>query len=117
MSCETSRRASVDCESEIRAISFGPRKLDPWPVVRIRLVMIVDGLLVSVGSTNFDNRSFRLNDGATLNILDTAFARDQTAIFEEDLKRSRAISFATWSDRPWKEKFDERLASLFGSQL
>jgi len=30
-------------------------------------VMIVDGLLVSVGSTNFDNRSFRLNDEATLN--------------------------------------------------
>ena len=31
-------------------------------------VMIVDGLLVSVGSTNFDNRSFRLNDEANLNI-------------------------------------------------
>ena len=80
-------------------------------------VMIVDGLLVSVGSTNFDNRSFRLNDEGTLNILDTAFAKEQTAIFEEDLKRSRAISFAAWSERPWKEKFDERIASLFGSQL
>ncbi|HET6600232.1 MAG TPA: phospholipase D-like domain-containing protein, partial [Burkholderiaceae bacterium] len=44
-------------------------------------VMIVDGLLVSVGSTNFDNRSFRLNDEATLNILDADFASEQTAVF------------------------------------
>jgi len=55
-------------------------------------VMIVDGLLVSVGSTNFDNRSFRLNDEATLNIFDAAFAAQQTAIFEDDLRLSRRVS-------------------------
>ena len=80
-------------------------------------VMVVDNLLVSVGSTNFDNRSFRLNDEATLNILDAAFAKEQTTVFEEDLSRSRPISFAEWSERPWNEKLGERLASLFGSQL
>jgi phosphatidylserine/phosphatidylglycerophosphate/cardiolipin synthase-like enzyme len=37
-------------------------------------LMIVDGLMTSVGSTNFDMRSFRLNDEANLNIYDTAFA-------------------------------------------
>ena len=80
-------------------------------------VMVVDGLLVSVGSTNFDNRSFRLNDEATLNIVDAAFAREQTAIFEADLARSRPISFAEWNDRPLKERVMERLASVLGSQL
>ena len=40
-------------------------------------VMIVDELMVSVGSTNFDNRSFRLNDEANLNIYDAAFAAEQ----------------------------------------
>ena len=80
-------------------------------------VMIVDGLLVSVGSTNFDNRSFRLNDEATLNVLDAEFARQQTAVFESDLSRSRPISFAQWRARPWREKFGERLASLLDSQL
>ena len=80
-------------------------------------VMIVDGLLVSVGSTNFDNRSFRLNDEASLNVLDADFARQQTAIFESDLGRSKPISFAQWRARPWREKISERLASLFGSQL
>ena len=80
-------------------------------------VMIVDGLLVSVGSTNFDNRSFRLNDEATLNVLDADFARQQTAVFAQDLALARAISFAEWQDRPWREKAAERLASLIGSQL
>ena len=80
-------------------------------------VMIVDGLLVSVGSTNFDNRSFRLNDEATLNIVDADFAREQTATFEADLAKARPISFAQWTDRPLKERLSERLASLIGSQL
>ncbi len=80
-------------------------------------VMIVDGLLVSVGSTNFDNRSFHLNDEATLNILDATFAAEQTKIFEDDLAYAKRISFAEWSERPWRERVAERLASLIGSQL
>ena len=80
-------------------------------------VMVVDGLLVSVGSTNFDNRSFRLNDEATLNIVDAEFAAQQTRIFEDDLGRSRAISLAEWRERPWRERLAERVASLVGSQL
>jgi cardiolipin synthase A/B len=80
-------------------------------------VMIVDRLLVSVGSTNFDNRSFRLNDEATLNVLDTDFAMQQTAVFENDLRHSRPISLAQWRARPWREKLGDRLASLLDSQL
>lgn len=80
-------------------------------------VMVVDGLLVSVGSTNFDNRSFRLNDEATLNIIDADFAKTQTAIFEADLNRSRQITYTEWRARPLREKIAERLAALFGSQL
>jgi cardiolipin synthase len=80
-------------------------------------MMIIDNLLVSVGSTNFDNRSFRLNDEATLNIHDGDFAREQTGIFEEDLRQFRRISYDEWQDRPMGEKLGERLASLLGSQL
>lgn len=80
-------------------------------------VMIVDGLLASVGSTNFDNRSFRLNDEATLNIMDADFAKQQIAIFEADLNQSRQITFDEWNQRPLREKIGERLASLIGSQL
>ena len=80
-------------------------------------VMIVDQLLVSVGSTNFDNRSFRLNDEANLNVYDAAFAVRQSAIFEDDLKRSRRVTFEAWNNRPWTERVSERMAGLLGSQL
>ena len=80
-------------------------------------VMIVDGLLVSVGSTNFDNRSFRLNDEATLNIVDPVFAAAQTAVFDADLAKSRPVTYAAWIDRPFKEKVAEHFAALIGSQL
>jgi cardiolipin synthase len=80
-------------------------------------VFTVDGLLVSVGSTNFDNRSFRLNDEANLNIYDAAFAARETAVFEQDLKRSKRVTYQDWLDRPLKEKAMERLASLLSWQL
>lgn len=80
-------------------------------------VMVVDGLLVSVGSTNFDNRSFRLNDEATLNIIDADFGKAQTAIFETDLAESLVVDYARWKDRPLRERIGERFAALIGSQL
>ncbi|MES2605337.1 MAG: phospholipase D-like domain-containing protein, partial [Pseudomonadota bacterium] len=80
-------------------------------------VLIADGLLVSVGSTNFDNRSFRLNDEATLNIVDKDFAAAQTATFEADLGRARQITLAMWRARPLRERLFEKLASLIGTQL
>jgi len=80
-------------------------------------VLILDGLMVSVGSTNFDNRSFQLNDEATLNILDAAFAAQQTSIFEEDLTLAKPVTFQDWQNRPRHEKVTEKLASLIGSQL
>ena len=80
-------------------------------------VIIVDGLLTSVGSTNFDNRSFRLNDEASLNIIDRSFAVEQTAIFEEDLKKARPYSLADWQNRPWRERLGDWMASTIGSQL
>ncbi|MET0541071.1 MAG: phospholipase D-like domain-containing protein [Variovorax sp.] len=80
-------------------------------------VFTVDGLLVSVGSTNFDNRSFRLNDEANLNIYDAAFAAAQTSQFEIDLKQSKRITLEAWRDRPLSEKAMEHLASLLSLQL
>jgi cardiolipin synthase A/B len=80
-------------------------------------LMIVDRQLVSVGSTNFDNRSFRLNDEATLNILDAPFAAAQTATFEADLACSRRMSHVQWCERPWRERLGDRAAALLRSQL
>jgi cardiolipin synthase A/B len=78
---------------------------------------VVDELWSSVGSTNFDNRSFRLNDEANLNVLDADFARAQARMFEEDKGRARRITLEEWRRRPWPERAVERLAALFRLQL
>jgi cardiolipin synthase len=70
-----------------------------------------------VGSTNFDNRSFRLNDEANLNIFSAEFAERQTAIFSEDLKRSRRVTYEEWQNRSWTEKLSERAEALLNSQF
>jgi cardiolipin synthase len=80
-------------------------------------VMVVDGFLVSTGSTNFDNRSFRLNDEANLNVYDEAFAGEMTKVFEKDLVRARRMTLEEWRNRPWKEKLIEQASSLLGKQL
>jgi cardiolipin synthase len=80
-------------------------------------VLVVDGLWTSVGSTNFDSRSFRLNDEANLNIHDREFAQRQLADFESDLRSSRRITYQEWADRPLREKAWEHFLGLFGSQL
>jgi len=80
-------------------------------------VMVVDELWTSVGSTNFDNRSFAVNDEANLNIHDGEFARRQVEIFEQDLKMSRRITAEEWEHRPWTEKLWEHTLGLLSSQL
>ena len=80
-------------------------------------IFIVDSLLVSVGSTNFNNRSFRLNDEANLNVLNADFAQKQLAIFNEDWAKAKPISYEQWANRPLSEKLLEQIAALFKSQL
>jgi cardiolipin synthase len=80
-------------------------------------VLVVDGLWSSVGSTNFDSRSFRLNDEANLNVYDPDFARSQIASFEADLKHARQVTYEQWQARPWREKLWEKFAALFSAQL
>jgi cardiolipin synthase len=80
-------------------------------------VLIADGLLTSVGSTNFDPRSFRLNDEANLNVYDAGFAQAQTRVFERDIAQSRRVTLAQWQARPWREKLMEHMAVLLRPQL
>jgi cardiolipin synthase len=79
--------------------------------------LVVDSLLVSVGSTNFDNRSFSLNDEANLNVLDPEFAKAQVAVFNDDWRHARLVTLAAWERRPWTEKLGGELAALIGAQL
>ena len=80
-------------------------------------VMVIDDCWVSVGSTNFDNRSFRLNDEANLNAIDREFAEEQARVFDADKQVSRRITLTAWQRRPWREKILEKFAGLLRSQV
>ena len=79
--------------------------------------MIVDDCWVSAGSANFDNRSFRLNDEANLNIHDRAFAAEHVRVFEEDKERSEEVTRARWKRRPFGERAIGSVVGLMRSQL
>jgi len=80
-------------------------------------IMIVDGQWVSVGSANFDTRSFRLNDEANLNVFSDKLARELTRNFNEDLEHSRQFVPRRWRNRPAIKRTLEWLASRMESQL
>lgn len=80
-------------------------------------LLIIDATFVSVGSTNFDMRSIRLNDEASLNIYSSDFAARMTSVFEDDLLVAEAYSFERWKNRPAREKFLEKIVRPIRSQL
>ncbi len=80
-------------------------------------LLIVDDFWVLTGSTNFDSRSFRLNDEINLNVMGEAFAREQRAAFEADLRNSIKIPYQRWANRPLRHKLVEPLALLVQGQL
>ncbi len=80
-------------------------------------VLIADDIFVSVGSTNFDDRSFRLNDEANLNVFDPVFAAHEVATFEKDKALSKLYTLEDWQDRPFTEKALDQISTMFRSQL
>lgn len=80
-------------------------------------MLIFDHYMVSVGSTNFDMRSFDLNDEASLNVYDPKFAAEMNQVFERDLTLSKPYDLDRWRNRPWSEKMAELVLIPIRSQL
>ena len=87
------------------------------PTMMHNKLLIVDGSMTSVGSTNFDVRSFQLNDEASLNVYGEEFASKMTSVFEADLKPTVEYTYAIWKQRPWREKMIEKVVLPIKSQL
>jgi cardiolipin synthase A/B len=111
----TVREASRACWGDL--LKAGVEMYEYQPTMFHCKLLVVDEYLVSVGSTNFDNRSFKLNDEANLNIYDRDFAKRQTAIFTEDLAKSQRVTLDDWLRRSPKEKLIEKAVALLDGQL
>jgi cardiolipin synthase A/B len=80
-------------------------------------IVLVDDAWVTIGSSNFDERAFRLNDEANLGVFDADFVREQAAIFEDDLARSREITLEEWRSRPLRQRVTDWALSWLRTQL
>ena len=100
---ESRRRYGALLEAGVRIHEYQPSMIHAK-------VLVVDGQWTVLGSTNFDSRSFGLNDEVNVAILERELAARLQADFARDLTRSRAISLEEWRRRP----FAERLAAALG---
>jgi cardiolipin synthase len=71
--------------------------------------IVVDGIWSSIGSTNFDWRSFVHNDEISVCVIDEGFARQMNQAFTADLGDSRQVTLATWKKRGFSERFKEMM--------
>jgi cardiolipin synthase len=79
-------------------------------------ILVIDGIWSVVGSTNFDNRSFGLNDEVNLAAQCPILAARLTEDFNRDLQQARRISYDEWSRRPLRERIVEWIGRLLERQ-
>jgi cardiolipin synthase A/B len=76
--------------------------------------MVIDGIWSVLGSANFDNRSFELNDELTIGVYDARLAEALTRDFENDLAKSKKLDAETWRRRPPWQRAREIFWAQFG---
>ncbi len=79
--------------------------------------IVIDGVWSTIGSCNFDNRSFALNQELNLAVYDSGMAHRLEEIFKEDLKYSQQISYEQWRSRGIVERLVEFFTFPIKEQL
>ena len=80
-------------------------------------VMIVDRTWCTIGSTNFDPRSFRINDEISVAIYDGRVADELARAFEDDAKHADRWTLEQWQGRSRKHRIADRLSVMLKRQL
>jgi cardiolipin synthase A/B len=108
----TAGRAAYDelLESGVRLFEYQPTMLHAK-------TMIVDGLWSSVGTVNFDNRSFQLHDEVTLCVWGEELASLLGEAFDADLRRSDEIDPQRWAGRGLRQRAAEVPSKLMRREL
>ena len=79
--------------------------------------MVVDGVWSTVGTTNFDSRSFAHNEENNVCVCDAALAHELEAIFVDDIKGCETITLEKWQGRPFLEKTLQGIVSVLQEQV
>ena len=95
----------------------GIRIFEYQPTMMHAKTMVVDGIWSTVGSSNFDDRSFRLNDEVNVNIFDERVGAEMSAMFEADLQRTVEVNLRRFGKRSTYARVKEWAAGLIKGQL
>jgi cardiolipin synthase len=98
-------------------LKHGIRMFDYEKTLLHQKVITIDGCCSAVGSTNFDDRSFEVNDEVSLVIHSEDIAKQLEEIFENDLKHAKERHFDEWKNRPALHKLRDFTSFLFNEQL
>ena len=98
-------------------LKHGIRVFEYRPTMMHAKTMVVDGIWSTIGSSNFDARSFRINDEVNVNVYDEGIAAKLEEMFREDLAHSEEITERKWLRRPLFKKWREKIAGLLKPQL
>lgn len=77
----------------------------------------VDGKVCSIGSANFDNRSFRLNFEANAFVYDEKVAKSMDELFENDITKSHELTQELYDERSAWIKVKESISRLLSNVL
>jgi cardiolipin synthase len=108
----TAGRAAYD-----QLIGAGIEIHEYCPTMLHAKTLTVDEIWSSVGSVNFDNRSFQLHDEVTLCVQSERFAGQLHDVFERDLEHSERIDPDKWRERPITQRARENVTKYARREL
>jgi cardiolipin synthase A/B len=110
-----SRYASIQLYG--RLLKAGVEMYEYVPTMMHQKTMVVDGIWSTIGTTNFDNRSFALNDESNISVYDRRLAEQFEEIFAEDLKVCERITLEKWERRGLKTRVLGSLSLFLKDQI
>jgi cardiolipin synthase A/B len=108
----TAGRAAYD-----ELIEAGIEIYEYCPTMLHAKTLTVDEIWSSVGSVNFDNRSFQLHDEVTLCVQSERFAGQLHEVFDRDLEDSERIQPEKWVERPITQRARENVTKYARREL
>ena len=115
MDTSWARQNSIRCYGPM--LEAGVEIYEFRPTMLHQKTMVVDGIWATVGTANFDNRSFALNEETNLCFHDSTVVEELRAIFNADLERCDRVDLDRWRRRGLWSQLKEQCASLLENEL
>jgi cardiolipin synthase A/B len=112
---KTSRYASIQLYGNL--LKAGVEIYEYVPTMMHQKTMVVDGTWSTIGTTNFDNRSFALNEESNISVYDRRLAAQLEKIFMDDLKVCERVTLENWKQRGLKTRILGVLSLIFKDQI